>query len=322
MVSLNNAVYAFVAHFSLFSLINAREYSPSSTCTKTIPSDITIGQPQNISIISSNVTRSYLIVVPPLYATQSSTPVIFSFHGANRNASHQLALDQISNPEFNNFAITIYPQGIKGKWQGSPGTTANDTQLVSDIIVSLNTTYCIDTKRIWATGKSAGGGFCNTLACDPHLSTQIAAFAPVSGAFYIDTQPCDPSHVTIPCSPGRAKIPMLEIHGGNDTTIRYSGQANRSNECVPAIPHWVRAWAVRDGLGTQNATEVWGVDTTVYRFGSGAESGLVTHVFDRALGHDWPSTVGNSDLLAHGEGPASFNATPVILDWFRNHVLP
>lgn len=110
MVSLKNAIHAWAAHNVVRSVANSRE-DPS--CTKAIPSDITIGQPQNISITSSDVHRSYLIVVPPLYTSQSLTPVIFSFHGGHRNASQQLALDQMTNPEFNNFAITIYPQGVK-----------------------------------------------------------------------------------------------------------------------------------------------------------------------------------------------------------------
>ncbi|ESZ93368.1 hypothetical protein SBOR_6245 [Sclerotinia borealis F-4128] len=320
MVSLKNAVFAFTAQSFLSSPINA--LVDLARCGKPLPPDIAIGQPKTISIKSSDVARSYLIVVPPLYSTQSLTPVIFSFHGGNRNASEQLKLDQISDPYFNNFSITIYPQGIKGKWEGNPGNTANDTQLVSDIIDSLDSTYCIDPKRIWATGKSDGGGFCNTLACDPILSTKIAAFAPVSGAFYIDTQPCHPSNISIPCFSGRPKIPMLEFHGGDDSTIHYAGQANRSNQCVPTIPHWVREWALRDDLGLKNVTTPLTSDTVVYSYGEGEEEGLVQHVFDGGLDHDWPSTVLNDDLIRHGEGPASFNATTIIMEWFQKHVLP
>lgn len=113
MVFLKNAIHALAAHIFLSNPAILVDDAAVSACTKPVPSDITIGQPKNISIISSNVKRSYLIVVPPLYTTQDLTPVIFSFHGGNRNASEQLELDQISYPEFNNFSITIYPQGIK-----------------------------------------------------------------------------------------------------------------------------------------------------------------------------------------------------------------
>ncbi|PQE10672.1 hypothetical protein CJF30_00010681 [Rutstroemia sp. NJR-2017a BBW] len=256
---------------------------PSEVCSKALPANTTIGKPQNISITSSNVPRSYLLVIPPLYTAQASSPE---------------------------------------KWEGDPGQTQNDTQLVTDIIASLESTYCVDSNRIYATGKSDGGGFCNTLACHPVLSTKIAAFAPVSGAFYIDVQPCTPSSVPIPCSPGRSKVPILEFHGGKDKTIHYSGQANRSNECLPTIPHWVREWAKRDGLGLKNVTTELTNDTLVYTYGTGNETGLVTHVFDSSIGHDWPSTELNDDSRRDADDPATFNATSMIMEWFQKHVLP
>lgn len=115
---------------------------------------------------------------------------------------------------------------------------------------------------------------------------------------------------------------MLEFHGGEDTTIRYGGQASRSGECIPDIPHWVREWATRDGLGLDNVSTTLTEDTVVYTYGKGDEEGLVQHIFDKTLGHSWPSTVLNDDAISHNEGPASFNATPIILDWFQKHVLP
>ncbi|PQE10628.1 hypothetical protein CJF32_00009706 [Rutstroemia sp. NJR-2017a WRK4] len=289
---------------------------PAEVCNKALPANTTIGQPQNIPITSSGVLRSYLLVIPPLYTAQASSPVIFSFHGGNRDAIDQLELDELTSPFFNNNSIVVYPQGINQKWEGDPGQTQNDTQLVTDIIASLESIYCVDSNRIYATGKSDGGGFCNTLACHPTLSTKIAAFAPVSGAFYIDVQPCTPSSVPIPCSPGRTKVPMLEFHGGKDKTIHYSGQANRSNECLPTIPHWVREWAKRDGLGLKNVTTELTNDTLVYTYGTGNETGLVTHVFDSSIGHDWPSTELNGDSRRDGDAPATFNATSMIMEWF------
>src|SRR3954464_7949220 len=74
----------------------------SEVCSKALPANTTIGQPQNISITSSDVPRSYLLVIPPLYTAQASTPVIFSFHGGNRDAKDQLELDQLTSPFFNN----------------------------------------------------------------------------------------------------------------------------------------------------------------------------------------------------------------------------
>ncbi|EHK97447.1 putative Aquaporin-1 [Glarea lozoyensis 74030] len=91
--------------------------------------------------------------------------------------------------------------------------------------------YCVNPKRIYAAGKSNGGGFTGTLACSA-LSSKIAAFAPVSAAFYIplpkDTSVCEPEFIDIPCKPSRS-VPILEFHGSQDDTIAYAGGA-RSDE--------------------------------------------------------------------------------------------
>lgn len=177
-------------------------------------------------------------------------------------------------------------------WQGAPGNTANDTVFTHDILAALAKNFTIDTNRIYATGKSQGGGFVGVLACDPVLSTTIAAFAPVSGAFYIknDTK-CAPATIHIPCNNGRTNIPMIEFHGGEDGTIKYNG-AGRNHECVPSIPHWIRQWANRDDFAfPKNVSSTIAKDTTLYQFGEGADLGRVSHVFDSVIDHDWPSTV-------------------------------
>jgi poly(3-hydroxybutyrate) depolymerase len=126
------------------------------------------------------------------------------------------------------------------------------------------------------------------LACDGSMSQRIAAFAPVSGAFYITEsgKACKPETMELrPCSPGRADVPVLAFHGLADDTIPYEG-GPRKGECLPAIPHWVQAWAERDGLGTGNETSAVpgaaeGSSAVRYEFGgAGSQKGLVTHVMD------------------------------------------
>ena len=208
----------------------------------------------------------------------------------------------------------------KNTWQGVPGVTTNDIQFTADILDQVHSLYCIDPARISATGKSDGAGFCNVLACDPTLSARIAAFAPVSGAYYIDSLPCIPSEVSISCAASRQDVPLLAFHGGNDTTISYQG-GERKSECLPTIPHFIRQWAFRDGLGYHNITTPLASNTVSYKYGSGFNFGLVELVFDSVIGHDWPSKGPNADNQEAGHHPASFNATPIILDFFKQHPL-
>jgi poly(3-hydroxybutyrate) depolymerase len=193
-------------------------------------------------------------------------------------------------------------------------------QFTTDILDQVQSLYCVDPKRVSASGKSDGAGMCNVLACDPLLSTRMAAFAPVSGAYYVDTLPCEPSTESIPCSAGRKNIPLLAFHGGNDTVIAYLG-GERKNECLPTIPNFIQQWAARDGLPKSNVTTSIAKNALSYSFGCGVDAGLVGLMFESDIGHDWPSTEPNSDNTVAGHHTASYNATPIIMEFFASHQL-
>lgn len=146
---------------------------------------------------------------------------------------------------------------MQNQWQGDPASSGvDDIGFVQDMINHFNDRYCINTSRIYAAGKSNGGGLTSLLACDSSLSTQIAAFAPVSGAFFVpgsSEDECAPQTIVLDCSPGRSPLPIIEFHGSADTTIPYSGGPHR-RECLPTIPHWVREWSKREGYGLTNQT--------------------------------------------------------------------
>ncbi|CZR65631.1 probable poly(3-hydroxybutyrate) depolymerase [Phialocephala subalpina] len=281
------------------------------------------GESHQTSFTQSDGTgRTYLIHIPSNYDKNTAVPLIFSFHGRTKDSAEQEELSQFSNEAFNPNGIAVYPQGIENQWQGDPASSnVDDIGFIADMISHLSDRYCIDTSRIYATGKSNGGGFTNILACDPKLSTQIAAFAPVSGAFYVSgstESDCNPQTITITCNPGRKPLPILEFHGGKDTTIPYSGGPRRG-ECLPTIPHWVREWSKREGYGLRNkTTSLYSGNVLKYEYGGDAgELGIVTHYLTSELGHAWPSTSPNGD----NEAGSYFNATPVIMDFFGKYTL-
>jgi poly(3-hydroxybutyrate) depolymerase len=78
---------------------------------------------------------------------------------------------------------------------------------------------------------SNGGGFIGTLACDPLGSTLFNALAAQSGAFYTDVNGPENG-----CAPARA-VPMLEIHGAADKTVRYEGGQGDGGP-QPPIANW------------------------------------------------------------------------------------
>jgi poly(3-hydroxybutyrate) depolymerase len=182
--------------------------------------------------------------------------------------------------------------------------------------------FCVDTDRIYASGKSEGAGFAGVLACNATANSRIAAFAPVSGAFYPgnndeSTKGCKVP-VPIPCDPQRCNVPFLEFHGGADFLAPIDGGLQR-HECLPDIQSYMQMWVASNNLSS-TPTETYNLSSVaeVYKYGDG----LVTWVFDGPkVEHDWPWTVVNPDTIRAHSQPSSFNATPIIMEFFNNYTL-
>lgn len=264
------------------------------------------GSSNTVQIKSSGVSRDYNIYVPESYNIKVAAPLFLSFHGGFQTADDQEQLSQLSNPFFNPHGIAAYPQGIDECWQGVPGCEGtDDIQYTMDIIDDITSSYCVDTTRIYATGKSDGGGLLGLLACNSTSAATIAAFAPVSGAFYNQNS-------SMACERGRSSTPMLEFHGSDDTTIPYSGGA-RKDELLPSIPDWLVLWASRDGDDKSNSTSSLHSDNVQISSWDDITVGYLIN----GLGHAWPSTVSNID---NPDG-TYLNATPIILDFFAKNTL-
>ncbi|MCJ1468746.1 hypothetical protein MMC07_007376 [Pseudocyphellaria aurata] len=311
--------------FSLNHLIHSAK-ATTSGCGLQIPTEVTAGGASyNFTDFLSNSTspscyldtspscyRAYRLTIPEDYDINTPAPLILAFHGRTETNLDQLQRSKLSNSFFNTKAIVAYPQGIDRQWLGDPDapSTINDTVFASELLTYLESRFCVDPLQVFATGKSNGGGFTGRLACDSEMSSRIAAFAPVSGAFYRDFMG--------PCYPSRSSIPILEFHGGADKTILYEGGEDASQRGVTvSIPSWLQDWAVRDGCTDpfSNTTVVLpedgGMSVQRTTWDCNGQDGIVSHYFSENLTHVWPN-----------ETNAGYNATSVILDYFYAHPLP
>ena len=213
--------------------------------------------------------------------------------------------------------IIVYPQAVAcdagTAWQGPSYACpdVNDVDFVADLLSYLEDNFCIDIDRIYASGKSNGGGFVDTLACSD-VGDKFAAFAMAAAALYTDTSLGS-------CNKKRA---ILEAHGDADTTIPYAG-GNALGGPVPNVGEWVSWWGERDcGAG--------GVTTCVEKKDGyeletlsceGGLSDVVSHYQLYApAAHCWPNTEGdNYDAQRYPQGCGNSRAldfTAVVLDWF------
>jgi poly(3-hydroxybutyrate) depolymerase len=123
-------------------------------------------------------TRTYTINIPSSYNEDEKSPLIISYHGNAGNSDSQHLLSEFSNERYNPDMISVFPQGVNGHWEGASYAThgVDDLQFTNDLLDHLQSEYCIDRARIYANGKSVGGGFTNLLACSP-VGARFAAFA-------------------------------------------------------------------------------------------------------------------------------------------------
>ena len=194
-------------------------------------------------------------------------------------------------------------------WQGPcyANPKVNDQIFTTELLTNLTEEYCIDSTRIYANGKSNGGGFVGSLACSPDHGGEFAAFSAVVGAFY--QQGLDNST----CFPPRTPLPILEFHGTDDPRANYSGADHARGGALPAIQNWLAQWAIRDGCPNPPTNVTQDSDSGKVHFGTYSCNGvpdIVQHYRIDGMGHVWPNTTRNAtDYI---------NATTLIIDFFNS----
>ena len=274
---------------------------------------------------SKNGVREYILDLPRAWKTGQPMPLIVAFHGKYQKNVQFREQTQFSNPELNDKAIVAYPQAIDEQWSGDPTSPplshVNDVEFAESLIDHIAQLYCIDTRRIYAVGFSNGGGLTQLLACDPKASKKLAAAAIVSGAFYYDHALKDP--LFSQCHPAHTPLPVMEFHGVEDPVIHYNGRGTPDGQTYE-IANWGREWAERNGCSPgHESKDSWPfgnlIERKTWKCGSSKET--VVHYRIPEFGHGWPSIKKQDDDFQR-YGPAAFNATPIILDFFKEHALP
>ena len=184
--------------------------------------------------------RTYILDVPDSAKAGAPSALIFDFHGFGHSG---VGVWQVSGfralAEKEGF-LTVYPQGLPVKlnlhgkdvvndgWEMFTTDGNRDLHLVAALLNNLESHYCIDRSRVFATGFSNGAFFSSLLGCT--MADRFAAIAPVSGG-----------PLSVPCKPSRG-IPVLIHHGRNDQMIEVArGRAGRDA--------WIEANRCKKSLG-------------------------------------------------------------------------
>jgi len=223
-------------------------------------------------------TRDYILYVP---SGASNPPLVINMHGLGSNASQQLLYTQFNAIADREKCIVVYPNAINNSWDLAGST---DLDFISALIDTIAAYYSIDRNRVYATGMSMGGYMSHKLGCQ--LSDKIAAIAPVAGLNALNSF----------CNPGRP-VPVLQIHGTADSTVKYSGVAT-------TISGWVQrngcpqTAQVTDPYPASNANST--VKKELYSPCDGNSEVVLLTV--EGGGHVWPGGLGSAaDINASEE---------------------
>jgi polyhydroxybutyrate depolymerase len=206
------------------------------------------------------VTREALVHAPGSAKT-TNTPVVFVFHGHGgnaRQAARSFALDR-HWPE----AISVYlqglntpgrltdPEGKKPGWQSGPGDQGDrDLKFFDAVLARLKQDYRVDSRRVYATGHSNGGGFTYLLWAE--RGEVLAAVAPSAAVAQVSyANKLKPK-------------PALHLAGEKDPLVKFAWQDRMMN-------------AVKRVNGCDRTGKPWGENCTLYPSTRGTP--LVTFIY-------------------------------------------
>jgi len=131
-------------------------------------------QPSGSHLVMVDVggaSRSYEVIVPPIYANATPGPVYFVFHGAG--GSH-VAVDGLG---FESKYVSVFPDSITAGWDSSPSSA--DVLLFDQALQRVKADYCVDSGKVFVAGFSAGGWIATALGC--LRGNVVHGFASVEG---------------------------------------------------------------------------------------------------------------------------------------------
>lgn len=275
------------------------------------PLQIKPGTSRNIAVWSGNLWRIYRLYLPKNYTNNTPRALILNFHGYTSNGLIQESLSRF-NPLANKEGfMVVYPEGsfskdrVQGWNTGLHKTiTANDVLFVSDILNSIQNNFCVNPRKIYATGFSNGGGLVSKLMCA--MSDRIAAFSPVSASYVTSPKQCkNPKPVSI-----------IDFHGTADRIVPYNGNPGKKEM---AAFFWIKDWAKHDKCLTVPVVIYKSPRITGYSFPSCKNKASVIHYKIIGGQHTWPRVRFKQEI--NNNTTHYVDVSKIIWDFFQNHPL-
>jgi poly(3-hydroxybutyrate) depolymerase len=137
-------------------------------------------------IVVGDLTRSYVLRKPASYDAKKPWRLLLALHPNGSSSSYWdgTSGERAFRPLVADDAVLVLPQARDNDWRGD---VPLDLSYFDALIERIETTLCIDKKRIVAAGFSGGGSFSGALGC---YRTDIRAIAVGGAVSYFEEQDC------------------------------------------------------------------------------------------------------------------------------------
>lgn len=277
-----------------------------------------IADQTNGMIVSSGVTRRYLLYVPKTYDRSKPTPLVISIHPAATWAAVQMKISRWNDVAERYGFIAVYPNGSGAffdgfsagphVWPAGPHSLPRDVKFISDLIDKLESVYNIDPHRIYADGMSNGGGMAFELSCK--LPDRIAAVGAVAAA---QVQPWD-------CGDSKP-VPTVAFHGTADKFAPYQGgRSPIAPRPFANIPDWTANVAQRNQCkGQPSETRIASSVRRLAYMNCAEEADVILYTIEGG-GHTWPGGAHLAEWIA-GRTTDDISASTIMWEFFSQHPL-
>lgn len=280
----------------------------------------------------TDLDREFYISTPTCII--KNLPILLLFHGGGEDAWNEKGTGIMNYTEFfKTKSICIAFQGQRSNngnsWQNSfpwlKNNPKNDIDFIQTVMERLKNSsfskHC-DFNRIYASGKSDGGGFCFYLL--EYSSIKINKIAICSSAHFT----LDSITNTEYLSSNIRSVPILAIHGTGDIVMPYNGQHFLNKDAVEKAEYWKIIDPTLNNTYTFDIPSFWNYIGKLFN----NKESIHTYISNNSTLHNWGSvkliTAKNQNHCWMGHensGPDSdkpsnkdFDATTLICNFFDN----
>ena len=273
----------------------------------------------DISMQVDTLDRKFKLIIPSQYDHTSPRPLLICLHGGNLSMGFMFnnRKDLIQRCDDENW-ILVFPNGANpdGNSGASPWKAVhccglayhfkvNDVGFMRKIVDTLSVSLKIDASRIYAMGGSNGGMLSQRLAGE--MADVFAAAAANQSTIGGQVDSLSPVITVQPTQP----IPIIMIHGLNDTNVNYFGGKTKDGNRIDISFHdSVLFWADNNQCSVSQADttivnglngKVWIVD-----FNNCDANTEVKAITIENKGHGWP-----------GLEESGFDGTNAMVDFLK-----